>query len=114
MSDFLRILNPHERHNRPDPLRCFATTWLWALRLTKPAHPSFGRQPLTRYSPHMASDAAPKTAPKLWKPHPDDDADIAEAMDAANRGDLLSPEASEAFVRWLEGAGDDSWRAELE
>jgi hypothetical protein len=67
-----------------------------------------------RYLLRVASDAAPKTARKLWKPHPDDDADIAEAMDAANRGDLLSPEASEAFVRWLEGAGDDSWRAELE
>lgn len=50
----------------------------------------------------------------LWKPHPDDDADIAEAMEAANRRDLLSPAASEAFVRWLEGTGDDSWRAELE
>lgn len=50
----------------------------------------------------------------LWKPHPDDDADIAEAMKAANQRDLLSPEASEAFVRWLEGTGDDSWRVELE
>jgi len=50
----------------------------------------------------------------LWKPHPDDDADIAEAMKAANQRDLLSPEASEVFVRWLEGTGDDSWRVELE
>jgi len=52
--------------------------------------------------------------PRLWQPHPDDEADIAEAMDAANRRDLLSPQASEAFIRWMEGTGDDSWRAELE
>ena len=62
----------------------------------------------------MLSERAPATSPRLWRPHPDDDADIAEALDAANRGDLLSPEASEAFVRWLEGTGDESWRAELE
>ena len=62
----------------------------------------------------MPSDPAPAAKNRLWKPHPDDEADIAEAMEAANRGELLSPEASEAFVRWMEGLGDDSWRAELE
>jgi hypothetical protein len=62
----------------------------------------------------MLSERAPAMSPRLWRPHPDDDADIAEALDAANRGDLLSPEASEAFVRWLEGTVDESWRAELE
>jgi hypothetical protein len=61
----------------------------------------------------MPSNRAPQSSPRLWRPHPDDDERIAEAMDAANRGDLLSPEASEAFVRWLEGTGDDSWREEL-
>jgi hypothetical protein len=35
-------------------------------------------------------------------------------MEGADRGELLSPEASEAFLRWLEGDGDDSWRAESE
>jgi hypothetical protein len=35
-------------------------------------------------------------------------------QEAANRGELLSPEASEAFVRWMEGLGDESWRAGLE
>jgi hypothetical protein len=62
----------------------------------------------------MSSDHAPSPTPALWQPHPDDAADIAEAMEAANRRDLLSPEASEAFVRWMEGTGDESWRAELE
>lgn len=62
----------------------------------------------------MSSDPASKPAPRLWQPHPDDASDIAEAMAAANQGDVLSPAASEAFVRWLEGTGDDSWRAEFE
>jgi hypothetical protein len=35
-------------------------------------------------------------------------------MEAAERGELLSAEASEAFLRWLEGAGDESWRGESE
>jgi hypothetical protein len=62
----------------------------------------------------MSSDSARGTPPLLWKPHPNDEAEIGDAMEAANRRDLLSPEASEAFVRWMEGAGDDSWRVELE
>jgi hypothetical protein len=62
----------------------------------------------------MSSDRAVSTPPRLWKPHPDDEAEIAEALEAANRRSLLSPEASEAFVRWMEGTGDDSWRVELE
>lgn len=59
----------------------------------------------------MSSTAAKQQAPDLWKPHPDDEAAVVEAMRGAVGGDLLSPEASEAFVRWLEGSGDDSWRA---
>lgn len=62
----------------------------------------------------MSSDHAPSASPGLWQPHPDDEAEIGEAMEAANRRELLSPEASEAFVRWMEGTGDDSWRVELE
>jgi hypothetical protein len=62
----------------------------------------------------MPSDRAPKAPSRLSKPHPDDEADIAEALSGVDRGDLLSPEASEAFVRWMEGTGDESWCAELE
>jgi len=62
----------------------------------------------------MSSDRASSSTPQLWQPHPDDEADIAEALEAANRGELLSPAASEAFVRWMEGSGDESWREELE
>jgi hypothetical protein len=47
-------------------------------------------------------------------PHPDDEGDVRAAMEGADRGELLSPEASEAFLRWLESDGDDSWRAESE
>lgn len=35
-------------------------------------------------------------------------------MEAADRGALLSPEASEAFVRWMHASGDDLRREELE
>lgn len=51
---------------------------------------------------------------KLWKPHPDDEADVREALQCVERGELLSVEASEAFLRWLEGGDDESWRAECE
>ena len=50
----------------------------------------------------------------LWKAHPDDEADVRAALESVNRGELLSPEASEAFLRWLEGSGDESWREELD
>lgn len=49
---------------------------------------------------------------KLWKPHPDDESDVGEALAGVDRGEMLSPEASERFLLWLEGNGDDSWRAE--
>jgi len=49
-----------------------------------------------------------------WKPHPDDEADVSAAAGAADRNELLSAEASEGFVRWLEGHDDLSWRAESE
>jgi hypothetical protein len=55
-----------------------------------------------------------KNANQLWKPHPDDEADLKEAFASVDRGELLSPEASEAFVRWLMGEDDDSWRAECD
>ena len=57
---------------------------------------------------------ANRAAPKLWKPHPDDEAEVREAMESVDRGELLSVEASEAFVRWLEGGDDESWRGGFE
>jgi hypothetical protein len=62
----------------------------------------------------MPSDAAPSDLSTLWKPHPDDEHDIAEAMVAADCGAVLSPQASAAFLRWTEGSPDESWRAEFE
>jgi hypothetical protein len=44
----------------------------------------------------------------------DDEADAREALESVRRGELLSVEASEAFLRWLEGGDDESWRAECE
>ena len=61
----------------------------------------------------MAPEAG-QDARKLWKPHPDDEADVCEAMESVDRGELLSVEASEKFLRWLEGSDDDSWRDESE
>jgi hypothetical protein len=56
---------------------------------------------------------ARRAARQLWKPHPDDEGDVREAAESVERGELLSPEASEAFLRWLEGSDDDeSWRGE--
>jgi hypothetical protein len=62
----------------------------------------------------MASDIAQNAGSKCWAPHPDDAADVAEAMACADRGEFLSPEATAAFLRWAEGGGDESWREELE
>jgi hypothetical protein len=61
----------------------------------------------------MGSGAARDHEHQAWRPHPDDEADVLEAIAAADRGEVLSPEASEAFLRWLEGSGDESWRGEL-
>jgi hypothetical protein len=57
---------------------------------------------------------ATSAAKKFWKPHPDDEADVREALASVERGELLSVEASEAFLRWLEGGDDESWRDECE
>jgi hypothetical protein len=57
---------------------------------------------------------ASKSQKQLWKPHPDDEDDVNEAFASVDRGELLSPEASEAFLRWLAGEDDESWRAECE
>lgn len=63
---------------------------------------------------NMGSDAAHDDERRFWKPHPDDEADVRDAIASAERGEVLSPAASEAFLRWLEGSGDESWRDELE
>ena len=49
-----------------------------------------------RSSPSPASGAAHA------RPHPDDVAELRAAVDAAERGELLSAEQSEAYLRWLE------------
>ena len=50
----------------------------------------------------------------LWKPHPDDSDDVGEAMACCDRGEFLSEEATAAFLRWMNGENDESWRDELE
>ncbi len=55
---------------------------------------------------------AKRATSKLWKAHPDDEIEVREALESVDRGELLSAEASEAFVCWLEGEDDESWRAE--
>jgi hypothetical protein len=56
--------------------------------------------------------ASSQTERKLWKPHPDHEAEVREAMESVEREELLSPKASEKFLRWLEGGEDESWRDE--
>ncbi|MGO8997121.1 MAG: hypothetical protein ACLQVI_27715 [Polyangiaceae bacterium] len=55
---------------------------------------------------------AQRAARKLWKPHPDDEGDVREAAESVERGELLSADASESFLRWLQGSDDESWRGE--
>jgi len=62
----------------------------------------------------MSSDRASESPTRLWKPHPDDAADVREALASADRGEFLSPTATEAFLMWMQGNGDESWRDELE
>ena len=62
----------------------------------------------------MGPGATKPQAETGWKPHPDDEADVTAASSAADRGELLSAEASESFLRWLEGQDDTSWRGESE
>jgi hypothetical protein len=49
---------------------------------------------------------------KLHRPHPKDEVAVRKAFESVERGELLSAEASQSFLRWLEGGDDDSWRAE--
>ena len=49
-----------------------------------------------RSSPSPASGAARS------QPHPDDVAELRAAVDVADRGELLSAEQCDAYVRWLE------------
>ena len=61
---------------------------------------------------------APKQDPQAvadpQAPHPDNEANVRAALSSAERRELLSTSASDAFLRWLEGNGDESWRAEFE
>lgn len=65
------------------------------------------------YVPDVSSDATTTAAHPLCQAHRDDRDDVRDAVAGAERGELLSPEASEAFLQWLEGNADDSWRNEL-
>jgi hypothetical protein len=48
------------------------------------------------------SSPSPASGAALSRPHPDDVAELRAAIDAAERGELLSPEQSEAYLGWLE------------
>lgn len=62
----------------------------------------------------VMSPQSGRAAQKLWQPHPDDEVEVHGALASVDRGEVLSVEASEAFLRWLEGSDDESWRAECE
>lgn len=76
-----------------------------------------GRLSTARYGFIMSppqSRRASDASSTLWKAHPDDAADVREAMACADRGEFLSPEATEALRAVKEGKGDESWRDEVE
>jgi hypothetical protein len=62
----------------------------------------------------MTPGAAKQDSKPRWRPHPDDENEVGTAVESVERGELLSPEASDAFLRWLEGSSDDSWHVEFE
>ena len=64
--------------------------------------PGLGQACYPRYCWGMSPHPAVGAPPGFWKPHPDDEAEIGAAMKAATQLELLSPEASEAFLRWME------------
>jgi hypothetical protein len=72
---------------------------------------NFGRLRDPGYTRGVPPEAKQESR-KLWKPHPDDEADVRAAMESVDRGELLSVGASAAFLRWLEGGDDESWRDE--
>jgi len=49
--------------------------------------------------PRYSSPASGETA---FQPHPDDMEEVRSAIEEADRGELLSAEKSEAYLRWLE------------
>jgi hypothetical protein len=51
-------------------------------------------------------------ATSVRRPHPDDARNVEAALADADAHNLLSSVASEGFLRWLEGSGDESWRGE--
>lgn len=53
-----------------------------------------------RYGNFMTTSSRPA---QLWKPHPDDEAELRAAMEDAVAGRLLSVEQSEEFLQWMEG-----------
>ena len=66
------------------------------------------------YGFRVSSGSTGDRAEPVYRPHPDDEADVSDAIAGADRSELLSPAGSESFLRWLEGSGDESWRDELE
>jgi hypothetical protein len=51
----------------------------------------------------------------VFVPHPDDEAAVREAFDESKKDDLLSPEKSRAYLRWLEtGEAPDDLKAFFE
>ena len=47
------------------------------------------------------SEAETSDSPPVMRPHPDDEADVRAGLEEAERGDVLSAEESEAYVRSL-------------
>ena len=55
--------------------------------------------------PRVKPEPQPNRLDEQWDPRPEGEAELRAAIDAAERDALLSPEA---FLRWLEGHGEES------
>ena len=66
------------------------------------------------YGFRVSSESTSDRADRVYRPHPDDEADVSDAIAGADHGELLSRAGSESFLQWLEGSGDNTWRDELE
>ena len=74
-----------------------------------PARPTRRALALSDGSPYAVGMAGPSTKPRgsehepVMVPHPDDVEAVREALDQADRGELLSADESEAYLRQLDG-----------
>ena len=73
-----------------------------------PRRSEVAAKPITTDTHVMAPKSSPQPAPSmdpprvLYRPHPSDAAEIGRSFEEADRGELLDPDTTEKYLRWLE------------